>query len=183
MASRRRSGAATLERSIGRAALRRALMSSEMHQPPRRDVPPSPQATGLPAAGPPPPQRREEIASVPRRYGPGTLMVVTAAYAILFAGFKALGADQAWWIGTAVFLTGIGIAQMISGPHGARRASAVAGAILLPLVVGGTVYAFYLSSNSSERWRHDEFMNVAGLVCFAVLGAPFGYLGGTVVAG
>jgi hypothetical protein len=111
---------------------------------------------------------------VPRRYGPGTLLVVTTAYALLFAGFKAFGADQAWWIGTAVFLTGIGIAQMIGGPKNARPASMIAGAILLPIssIVAGLVLGLKADS---------EF--AVGLVCSVLLGVPLGYVGGVLVGG
>ena len=158
-------------------------MTSEMHQPPRRDVPSAPSPSAPSAAGVPAARQIEEIASVPRHYGPGTLLVITAAYAMLFAGFKAFGTDQVWWIGTAVFLTGIGIAQVIGGPKRARPASAIAGAIVLPLVVAGAVYALYFTSENPQSLPSNEFLEITGLVCFAILGSPLGYLGGVLVAG
>jgi len=121
---------------------------------------------------------REEIASVPRRYGAGTLLVITTAYALLFAGFKAFDADQIWWVATAIFLTGIGIAQMIAGPSKARGASMIAGAILLPLLmIGAGMY--YDASSGQSPFRRDFLLPVCG----GLLGVPLGYAGGVLVGG
>jgi hypothetical protein len=148
-------------------------MDQDPRKPPRRDVP----SASLPAASPgvkPP----DEIASVPRRYGAGTLLVITTAYALLFAAFRAYGADQAWWVGTAVFLTGVGIAQAIAGPKNARPASTIAGVILLPTIC---IAALMVLGTQHERDFLGEW--ALGLVCCAALGAPAGYLGGVLVAG
>jgi hypothetical protein len=147
-------------------------MASDPHQPPRRDSPFQPplphwQPVAQPQAPTP------EVASVPRRYGPGTLLVITTAYALLFAGFKAIEADQVWWIGTAVFLTGIGIAQVIGGPKNARPASALAGAVLLPVILATT--AAYYNGMPADGG--------VGLLCAALFGGPLGYIGGVLVGG
>jgi hypothetical protein len=154
-------------------------MVSDQHQPPRRDGlfdPPLP--AWQPIAQPQAPS--PEIASVPRRYGPGTLLVVTTAYALLFAGFNALGGDQAWWIGAAVFFTGVGLAQMIAGPRRARAASLIAGLVLFPLT-----FATILFSYADFRLppRDSQAETTAGLLCLLMWGAPMGYIGGVLVGG
>jgi hypothetical protein len=143
---------------------------SSPYQPPRRDQPPSPLPAWPPIGQPRAPE--PQIASVPRRYGPGTLMVITAAYALLFGGFKAVGADDAWWIGTAAFFTGIGIAQMIGGPKNARPASMIAGGILLPVILVTVALVYGATADFAM-----------GLVCTVLLGVPLGYAGGVLVAG
>ncbi len=146
-------------------------MASEPHEPPRRDQPP-PLPHWPPIAQPMAPV--PEIASVPRRYGPGTLLVVTTAYALLFSGFRVVGGDQAWWIGAAVFLTGIGIAQMIGGPANARPASMIAGVILLPMTVIVAGISLGISPDQDS---------LLALACSVILGVPAGYVGGVLVGG
>jgi hypothetical protein len=141
---------------------------SDMHngpQPPRRD------RVGLPS--------EHQIASVPRRYGAGTLLVITSAFAVLLTLCQALDFAPPWIIGVSVFFTGVGLAQMIAGPRRARRASLLAGVAFFPLMVI-TIVLYY---SGFRRPDGETAVLVAGLLCVIMWGAPLGYVAGVLIGG
>src|SRR5207247_9827480 len=122
-----------------------------------------------------------EIASVPGRYGAGTLLVITSAFAVLLTLCQALDFAQPWIVGVAVFFTGVGLAQMIAGPRYARGASMLAGLALFPLMFAVIVLYYADFRVSVPKNRFVEL--AAGLVCLLMWGAPMGYVGGVLVGG
>jgi hypothetical protein len=107
---------------------------------------------------------------VPRRFGVGTLLVVTLCYALLFGLLRMIGADGAASITIAGFLTAIGIGQIICGPARARIASTAIGAFGLPLFIVVTE----LAAGEVPQFN---------VCCVPLSGALLGYLGGVLVAG
>lgn len=98
-------------------------MSADEPQDPIESIAPLPplgQYTRLP------PHVRE--AGVPRRFGMGTLLLITAMYAVLFAVLRALGLPPSAFLFVALFFTAVGLGQMLlfKGEH-PRRASIVVG--------------------------------------------------------
>ena len=125
-------------------------------------------ADGVEAAGLPPPAVAppevavdaiivEDIASrrhpspqvgMPRRFGIGTMMILTAMYAVLFSLLTTLGAPHVVFAAIAIYVTGVGLCQVLlyKGKN-PRRASIVGGAVLCfaMTLVGISVAAFYHS--------------------------------------
>jgi hypothetical protein len=123
-----------------------------------------------------PERSNEELpAAVPRRFGVGTLLVISAAYAALFGGLRAIGYPGVAIAAIAIFLTAAGLGQMIFGQRAARLGSMVAGAIMGPVI-------FLMEILMLNRvHRADDLL--AGLACWITTGGVFGYFAGTLVAG
>lgn len=119
----------------------------------------------------------DEPFGVPRRFGIGTILVVTTAFGLLLSLLQALGAPPGvvWFV--IVFVSLVGLGQMLLfGAKQPRKASIFVGMIGLPLMTAVTLVFF------SPRGIHvdEEFcMTFAA----AIFGAGFGYLAGGVVAG
>lgn len=117
-----------------------------------------------------------DVYGVPRRFGIGTIMVITAAFGLLLTLLQAMGAYPSVIAFVVVFVSFVGTAQMLlfRGQQ-PRRASVVAGVVCLPLM---TVCAAVLSGSRGPR---------SGLACFlaasVLFGGGFGYLAGGIVAG
>lgn len=114
---------------------------------------------------------------VPQRFGMSAILGIMTALGVLFGGLRLMDAAPVVYLFFGLQAIIICIAQMFQG-HSPRAASALAGAILLPLFL--FVSAAYFS--------RDPGGNVlAGAICFAVVGVPFGaflgYLTGTCAAG
>ena len=134
--------------------------------------------------------RRAEAVGVPPRFGVSTLLAVTAMYAMLFALMKLLGARPVGFVVVATFVTGVGLAQaLLFGGKQPRRASFLAGAVLLPsifLVLESVVPLVQLATFG----RLDAQL-VAGFVIIGMLaaipgpvvGGAFGYVAGCLIAG
>lgn len=109
---------------------------------------------------------------MPRRFDLASVMVVTAAYAVLFAGMRLLMFPVEAFLTVAGFLTAVGIAQaMLFGGAKPREASSLAGV------------AFWVA------WLPIAFFweGVRGWFCFGmtmvVFGTMVGHFGGVLVAG
>lgn len=112
---------------------------------------------------------------VPRRFGVGTILIVTAAYGVLLAILRLAGWPSEFILSALAFISMVGLGQMVLfGSKRPREASIITGAISLPL----TVLVFSATANHPEptAW-------VCGLVCGIPFGGAAGYLAGGVVAG
>jgi hypothetical protein len=130
---------------------------------------PAPWAPGRPQVG------------VPRRFGIGTLMILTTAFAVMFSLMKVLGTLPEVFSCVSIFVAGVAACQvlMFQGKN-PRKASFVGG-----YIVGG-VLAVGFAIFWGVYWREaDQFFRalIVGLPLAALLGGPFGYLAGCVVAG
>ena len=71
-------------------------------------------------------------AGFPRRFGIGTLLVVTTMFGVLFAGLQALGCPPIVFFLALLFFTAVGLGQafLFGGKH-PRRASVIVGAVFV----------------------------------------------------
>jgi hypothetical protein len=126
-----------------------------------------------------PPRTHE--AGVPRRFGVGTLLLITTLYALLFALLRAFHASPVTFFLIALFFTAIGLGQMLLF-HGQRprRASILVGAffpaalaipVWLARIALGTPYARFSMSRLLD-----------GLFWETLAGAICGYLAGMLIA-
>ena len=120
---------------------------------------------------PPPPP--EKVYSVPKRFGMAALLALMTALACLFGGLRLVDTPPLVYLflGTQVMV--ICVAQMFYNAE-PRRASMIAGAILMPIFLAGA--AFFLPSND---FAAALCMTLPGIL----FGAFAGYLIGTCVAG
>lgn len=131
---------------------------------------------------------RPKQVGVPRRFSVGTLMILIAMFGVLFAVLKMLGTHPIVFAGVAIFFGGVGAAQMfLFKSHDPRKASLVAGFVLGPVVGIGMIVIANLIANNYGVPYNPQQMNLAGVMCcgvgFLLLGAPFGYIAGCLVAG
>jgi len=122
-------------------------------------------------------------AGMPRRFGVGALVALTALFATVFAVATSLGASPVLVGGIGVFFVGIGLGQMVLyGGKDPRRASVVSGAVLLPvLYVAGAIAAAAIRGERISPRLVPGFFSVA--LVGAILGMGFGYLAGALIAG
>lgn len=126
---------------------------------------------------------RNDPATVPRRFGMGTLLMVVLFVSLVFAAAKWLDVPPPLTVFAASFLAVIGALQMLMNKV-PRAVSVAAGAVLLPVTLAATWSA--LGANS-----HPLFGTlvatpadiVFGLAHLAAVGAVCGYVGGVLVAG
>lgn len=119
------------------------------------------------------------MVSVPRRFGAGTLIVVTTLFAVLFGALRFFNQPIGVFIGISAWLTVIGVAQMFGGRQYARAASIAAGVFLLP----ATVLAAELYSRYTNSAGDGGLVDGIALLVLTVPGALLGYVGGVFVAG
>jgi hypothetical protein len=129
--------------------------------------------------------RRE--AGVPRRFGVGKLLLITAFFAVVFAVLRCLNAPWLLFVGVAGFVTIIGLSQAIlySGRR-PRRASVVTGAVLGGLVpaVGFLVLLFSERPHlAMDDLAGGAFFVAVGTLIYAVIGGGLGYMAGCLIAG
>jgi hypothetical protein len=117
-------------------------------------------------------------AAVPRKFGIGTLLVVSAAYAVLFGVLRGLNTPGLGIAGIALFLTAVGIGQMVFGQRAARIGSIVTGTLALPVV--SIAMGFIAQPTFEPRMFPAIF---ASFMCMMIPGALCGYVGGVMVAG
>ena len=113
---------------------------------------------------------------VPRRFGVGTLLLITAMYAVLFAVLRAMQVPPVGFVLIGVFFGAVGLGQMLlfKGQR-PRRASVLVGACAYPcLFLAAELY------HSGQPGLDLLFaMALAGMIS----GAVYGYLAGLLIAG
>jgi len=121
---------------------------------------------------------REE-AGVPRRFGVGTLLLITTMFAVLFAVLRALGVPALVFAGIALFFMAVGLGQMLlfKGER-PRRASITTGAFL---GAGFPVFCWALHCALGPRFAVSS--HPLDSVVGAFGGAFYGYLAGILIAG
>jgi hypothetical protein len=120
-----------------------------------------------------PPLPKEKVYSVPKRFGLSALLALITALACLFGGLRRLDTPPVIYLFLGTEVMAICVAQMFYNAE-PRRASMIAGAILMPIFLAGT--AFFVPG---PDLRGTLCMIVPGVV----FGAFAGYLIGTCVAG
>lgn len=115
---------------------------------------------------------------VPRRFGIGTLLVVTAAYGALLALLRAMDWHRGVIAVFVGFISLIGLGQMLLFRAGRpRKASIVTGAVCFPIV-----QLFFFLPLAVRSWDHAG-TELLLLLYSTLFGAAAGYLAGCVVAG
>jgi hypothetical protein len=112
---------------------------------------------------------------VPRRFGMAAILGIITALAVLFGGFHAYEAHPVLYLFFGVQSILICLAQMFYGKT-PRAASAVTGAILMPLFLILTVAVL------NPRRGHEEEL-ICSVIGSVPVGAFFGYITGTLAAG
>jgi hypothetical protein len=120
-----------------------------------------------------PPLPKEKVYSVPKRFGLSSLLVMITALACLFGALKRVETPPAVYLFLGMQVMTICVAQMFYNAE-PRRASMIAGAILMPIFLAGT--AFFVPGP-------DLGATLCMIVPGIVFGAFAGYLIGTCVAG
>jgi hypothetical protein len=123
-----------------------------------------------------------EAVGVPRRFGMSIMFMMVTMYALLFAFLKTMGTPPVWFAIIAIFITGVGFAQMaMFGSKYPRAASVWAGAILLPIEIAVLTigYAIFIGAVTGE----NIFLSLILTIVCIPLGAFFGYLAGGLTAG
>lgn len=120
-----------------------------------------------------PPRPREKTYSVPKRFGLSALLALITALACLFGALRQLDTPPAIYLFLGTEVMAICVAQMFYNAE-PRRASMIAGAILMPIFLAGA--AFFVPGPA-----------IGGALCMIIPGILFGafagYLIGTCVAG
>jgi hypothetical protein len=128
-------------------------------------------------------------AGVPRRFGVAVMMILMAMYAVLFSAMRLLDAPVVVFVTIAVFVTGIGLGQMLLfGGRYPRAASLWVGAGLLPAEVAVLMVWFFVRETRGSTLRIEQVFFLPLLVAViaavtAPIGAFFGYLSGGLTAG
>ena len=127
------------------------------------------------------PGRLDGTIAVPRRFGLGTIFVVTTAAALLFAGLNALSAPPLLlgWVFALVAVIAIAQPFLFHGNH-PRRTSIVVGSVYT--VVTGWTWAIYDSPARYPYSIHVEGM-IVGCLVILIFSPLVGYLAGAAVAG
>jgi hypothetical protein len=118
---------------------------------------------------------------MPRRFGIGTMMILTAAFALLFGVLKTFGADPAVFAAISIFIAGVAACQAVlfKGKN-PRLASFVGGILVLSLiaVVGVPVDCH----QEGLGLLQTVVFTVLAVILSALLGGPLGYAAGCVAA-
>jgi hypothetical protein len=123
-----------------------------------------------------------DVYSVPRRFGLGTLFVVTLAFALFVTGMKFLQAHSALTLGAVGFFAVVGGLQM-AFDRSPRQASMIAGGLLVP----STVLVLWITGDEGLLpWSAGSgFLPVLelafSLARLSVAGAAAGYAVGILV--
>ena len=117
---------------------------------------------------------------MPRQYGVGTMLVITAIYGVLFALLASLDAPPAAFVVPAVFLAGVGLAQMfLFGGRRPREASLLAGSFLCTAGAATGVVIMHVAGEPGDGvllWTvvlTPALGAVCGYLVGAMIGAPF----------
>lgn len=121
---------------------------------------------------------------VPRRFGIGTLLVVTAAYGALLTVLRAMDWPRGVIAAFVGFISLIGLGQMLLfHARRPRKASIVTGAVCVPLAQLLVYSLLAIRDRGDLRFWLDDGKLLVWLLYSIVLGAAAGYLAGGVVAG
>lgn len=120
-----------------------------------------------------PPLPKEKVYSVPKRFGLSALLALITALACLFGALRRLDTPPVIYLFLGTEVMAICVAQMFYNAE-PRRASMIAGAILMPIFLAGA--AFFVPGP-------DLSATVCMIVPGILFGAFAGYLIGTCVAG
>ncbi|MFN0018371.1 MAG: hypothetical protein ACKVP0_08935 [Pirellulaceae bacterium] len=120
-----------------------------------------------------PPLPKEKVYSVPKRFGLSALLALITALACLFGGLRTLDTPPVIYLFLGTEVMAICVAQMFYNAE-PRRASMIAGAILMPIFLAGT--AFFVPGS-------DLGATLCMIIPGILFGAFAGYLIGTCVAG
>ena len=115
---------------------------------------------------------------MPRQYGVGTMLIITAIYGVLFALLASVDAPPAAFVVPALFLAGVGLAQMLlfRGKR-PREASLLAGS---SLCMAGAATGVVMMHVAGER---GDGVLLWTVVLTPALGAVCGYLVGAAIGG
>jgi hypothetical protein len=132
--------------------------------------------------------RRVPIAGVPRNFATGHLLAMVTLFALLFSLLAYKEAGREWYVVGSLFIIAVILGQMFLF-HGRepRRASCVAGACTMPLLVPVLVIAKEGPDLLGSGWANAVVTIVAAAVGTAVpaalVGVACGYLIGALCAG
>ena len=117
---------------------------------------------------------------VPRRFSVGILLIITSMYSVLFSVLKAFRIPLDGFVVVSLFLTAVGVAQMLlfKGQR-PRRASVIAGACFLPILFLGV--ATYEGMFSLPAFGEYVFL-IALTIGGGLAGALNGYVAGYLIA-
>ena len=118
-----------------------------------------------------------DVASVPRRFGVGVLLILMTAFAVLFSAMRTVGARPEIFILVSGLFLGVTLGQILlfQGKK-PREASLWAGGVIFPLEV--LVLCLCEASSTGDSAEFGMSM----VCCAAVFGALLGYLAGCLMA-
>lgn len=122
------------------------------------------------------PASAAKLYSAPRRFDLFTIMLVTAAYAVLLSGMSALGFLPVFSCYVAIFITAVAVAQaLFAGLSMPRGVSVYTGMVAYCLCT--ISYAFV-----EPRFELSAAIPI-GILCGLLFGGILGYLAGVMVGG
>lgn len=128
-----------------------------------------------------------DVVGMPRRFGAGRLLALITFFAMVFALLRWLGAVWFVFLMVGLFFASMGLGQMLLyGGRRPRRASCVAGAVVLPvLFLVGMLAAFASDLGGGLLGVPGGLVAklVSASILFIPIGAGLGYLAGGLVAG
>lgn len=117
---------------------------------------------------------KHDLYSVPRRYDLASMFAISVAYAILFAGMRALSAPPSSIVLTGIFFTMIGISQAVLFKGNRPRESSI-----LVGVIGGLLCLIVFGFTAGMSADEAILATICGVFC-----SPFaGYLAGASIGG
>ncbi len=120
----------------------------------------------------------------PRRFGMSIMFMMMTMYALLFAFMKVMGTPPVVFGVIAIFVTGVGFAQMaMFGARYPRAASIWGGAVLLPIEIAVLIVADGVLSGGTGAIVGSIGKAIGFAIPCALVGAFCGYLSGGLTAG
>jgi hypothetical protein len=128
------------------------------------EMPPYPEETPGPQAG------------MPRRFGIGTIMVITTFFALVFGLLKVLQVPPLVFVLVSGFILTVAACQaLLFGGKNPRKASFIAGMAMYALAAAFTAFA-----GTGVRFPIEELL--CGAFGAVVVGGPLGYAAGCLIA-
>ena len=123
-----------------------------------------------------------DVASVPRRFGVGVLLILMTAFAVLFAVMRTFGAAPEVFMIIAGLFLAVTLAQIVlfQGKK-PRQASMLAGGVVFPLLI--IAVTLFDENRSFGGPGTVIFFVISSSICTVPGGAMLGYLAGCLVAG